>query len=70
VWKIVRPLRAMASKTVDVNAVVVGSLFLGRVSDHVTGAYDAMQFHGATLQDLPDEPRSGSTSNPAYCAAS
>jgi Predicted esterase of the alpha-beta hydrolase superfamily len=57
VWKIVRPLRAMASKTVDVNAVVVGSLLPGRISDRVSGAYDAMLFHGATLQDLPDEPR-------------
>jgi NTE family protein len=55
--KVVRPLRAMASETIDADAVILGGLFPGRVSDRVAGAYDATLFNGATLQDLPDEPR-------------
>jgi NTE family protein len=55
--KVVRPLRAMASDTIDARAVILGTLLPSRISDRVAGAYDAMPFHGATLQDLPDEPR-------------
>jgi NTE family protein len=55
--KVVHPLRAMASETIDADAVIFGSLLPGRVSDRVAGAYDATLFHGATLQDLPDAPR-------------
>jgi NTE family protein len=47
----------MAGKTIDVSAVILGILLPGRISDRVAGAYDATLFHGATLQDLPDEPR-------------
>jgi NTE family protein len=55
--KIVEPLRAMASETIDAEAVIVGALLPGRISDRVASAYDATLFKGATLQDLPDEPR-------------
>ena len=55
--KVVSPLRAMASETIDADAVIFGSVLPGRISDRVAGAYDAILFHGATLQDLPDEPR-------------
>lgn len=55
--KVVQPLRAMASETIDAEAVIFGSLLPGRISDRVAGAYDANLFNGATLQDLPDEPR-------------
>jgi NTE family protein len=55
--KVVQPLRAMASETIDADAVILGSLLPGRVSDRVADAYDATLFDGATLQDLPDEPR-------------
>ena len=55
--KVVRPLRAMASETIDAEAVVFGIILPGRVSDRVAGAYDATLFNGASLQNLPDEPR-------------
>jgi NTE family protein len=55
--KVVAPLRAMASETIDAEAVVLGSLLPGRVSDRVARAYDTTLFKGATLQDLPDAPR-------------
>jgi NTE family protein len=55
--KVVAPLRAMASETIDADAVIFGSLLPGRISDRVAAAYDATLFNGATLQDLPDEPR-------------
>jgi NTE family protein len=55
--KIVQPLRAMASETIDAEAIIVGSLLPGGISDRVAGAYDANLFDGATLQDLPAEPR-------------
>jgi NTE family protein len=54
--KIVQPLRTMASKTIDVGAVIFGVLLPGRISDRVAAAYDATLFHGATLQHLPDGP--------------
>jgi NTE family protein len=47
--KVVRPLRAMAGKTIDVSAVILGILLPGRISDRVAGAYDTTLFHGATL---------------------
>ena len=55
--KVVLPLRALAGETIDADAVIFGSVLPGRISDRVAGAYDATLFHGATLQDLPDEPR-------------
>ena len=51
------PLRAMAGTSVDVMAGIKGLLLPGRISDKVADAYDKQLFHGATLQDLPDEPR-------------
>jgi NTE family protein len=53
----VTPLRALAAKTVDVGAVVGGLLLPGRISERLAAAYDRAVFGGATLQDLPDEPR-------------
>jgi NTE family protein len=55
--KVVRPLRAMASETIDADAVILGGLLPGRISDRVARAYDATLVNGGTLQDLPDEPR-------------
>ena len=34
-----------------------GAILAGRISDRVANAYDEHLFKGATLQDLPDEPR-------------
>jgi NTE family protein len=55
--KVVQPLRAMAGETIDADAVIFGSLLPGRISDRIARAYDTTLFKGATLQDLPDEPR-------------
>jgi NTE family protein len=55
--KIVAPLRAFAGETIDAEAVILGGLLPGSISDRVAGAYDSKLFKGATLQALPDEPR-------------
>lgn len=54
---VVTPIRRMASETIDAEAVILGALLPGTISDRVTHAYDKTLFHGATLQDLPDSPR-------------
>jgi NTE family protein len=54
---IVDEVRRMAGITIDVGAVLKGLFGPGTVSDHVCAAYDKTLFHGATLQDLPDQPR-------------
>jgi NTE family protein len=54
---VVTPLRRLAGETIDADAIIIGSILPGRISDRVAGAYDAHLFNGATLQDLPDTPR-------------
>jgi NTE family protein len=54
---VVVPLRRLAGETIDADAIIIGSILPGRISDRVAGAYDAHLFKGATLQDLPDAPR-------------
>jgi NTE family protein len=53
----VAPLRAFAGETIDAEPVILGLLLPGKISDRVMAAYDKYLFHGATLQDLPDNPR-------------
>lgn len=48
-------VRKMADTTVDAGAILGGILLPGSISDKVAAAYDAKLFHGATLQNLPDE---------------
>lgn len=55
--ELVKPVRAMADETIDVDSAVLGFLLPGTVSDRIASAYDKYLFHGATLQDLPDDPR-------------
>lgn len=55
--EIVKPLRALASKTIDAPGIIFGVLLPGRVSDRITRAYEDYLFGDATLQDLPDSPR-------------
>lgn len=52
----VKPLRALAGRTIDVAAVAIGLLPGVTVSQRIAAAYDTI-FKGKTLQDLPDEPR-------------
>jgi NTE family protein len=55
--KVVEPLRKLAGETIDEEAFIFGHLPFGSVSGRIAAAYDAHLFKGATLQDLPDEPR-------------
>ncbi len=55
--KVVEPLRALAGKTIDVSAFLVGHVFPGTAGERVANAYDKHLFKGATLQSLPDAPR-------------
>jgi NTE family protein len=55
--EVVTPLRELAGTSIDVRAVWSGLLPGTHASDLLTTAYDQNLFQGATLQDLPDEPR-------------
>lgn len=54
---VVRPIRSLARETIDADAIFWGVALPGRISDRVAAAYDRYLFAGATLQDLPDQPR-------------
>ena len=53
----VQPVRKLASKTIDLGAVIRGILLPGTIADRVAGAYRKHVFGELTLQDLPDKPR-------------
>lgn len=55
--RVIEPVRALASRSIDARAIVGGALLPGTIADNVTASYDRHVFHGATLQDLPDRPR-------------
>ena len=55
--EVVAPIRELAGETIDRDAVVLGLVLPGRISDRVAGAYKEHLFGEATLQDLPDNPR-------------
>ncbi|MGA7489714.1 MAG: patatin-like phospholipase family protein [Xanthobacteraceae bacterium] len=55
--EVVTPVRRLAGETLDAEAVIIGALAPGSISDRVAAAYDRHLFKGATLQDLPDAPR-------------
>ena len=55
--KVVTPIRALASRTLDVPAVLGGVLLPGTVGRRVARAYRKHLFGHRTLQDLPDRPR-------------
>jgi NTE family protein len=54
---VVKPIRALASTTIDAPAITWGAILPGRISDRVVKAYQTHLFGDATLQDLPDVPR-------------
>jgi NTE family protein len=54
---VVEPVRKMASTSVDLGAVLWGSVLPGSIADRVANAYRKHLFEDKTLQDLPDEPR-------------
>ena len=49
-----KPIFDLAGHTIDVRAVLTG-LRPGRIARKVERSYDRRLFHGATLQDLPDD---------------
>ena len=53
---VVDEIRKIASHTIDIGSVLEGVFGPGHVSGKIEDAYDHMLFHGATLQDLPDDP--------------
>jgi NTE family protein len=52
---VVTPIRALAGRTLDRNAILGGIFLPGTIGEHVAAAYDEHLFRGATLQDLPDD---------------
>ena len=54
---VVKPIRRLAGKTLDVKAVLNGIFKTGSINDKLTAAYDKELFKKKTLQDLPDRPR-------------
>ena len=55
--EIVTPIRSLASRTIDIPAILMGKLLPGTVASYVTRSYRKHLFGRATLQDLPAEPR-------------
>jgi len=53
---VVNEIRKIASHTIDIGSVLEGVFGPGTVSEKIQNAYDDLLFHGATLQDLPDDP--------------
>ncbi len=53
---LVDEIRKLASHTIDIGSVLEGIFGPGTISDKIQKSYDDMLFHGATLQDLPDDP--------------
>ncbi|SFN88382.1 NTE family protein [Geodermatophilus obscurus] len=54
---VVRPVRDLAGHTIDVPSVLGGILSPSTVSERVAGTLRRRLYPGATLQDLPEEPR-------------
>ena len=54
---VVDRVRKMADETIDADSIILGIALPGSISDRIAKAYDSELFKGATLQDLPDEPR-------------
>lgn len=54
---VVKPLRELASVTIDIPSISAGILLPGSVADRVSGYYAKHLFGDRTLQDFPDHPR-------------
>ncbi len=57
VSEVVKPVRAVAERTIDRGSIIRGALLPGSISERVEGSYRKHVFGDATLQDIPDEPR-------------
>jgi NTE family protein len=54
---VVKPVRALAGRTLDADAIVGGIFLPGSIGERIAAAYRKHLFGDATLQDLPDAPR-------------
>lgn len=55
--EVLAPIRKLASRTIDVGAILGGALGPGSIGDKVIDSYQKYLFGEATLQDLPEKPR-------------
>ncbi|HET9865542.1 MAG TPA: patatin-like phospholipase family protein [Steroidobacteraceae bacterium] len=55
--KVVAPLRALASETIDADSIIGGIFLPGTISERIAAAYRKHLFGDKTLQDLPEKPR-------------
>jgi NTE family protein len=55
--QVVEPVRKLAGRTLDANAVLGGIFLPGTIADRVAASYRKHLLGDATLQSLPDEPR-------------
>jgi NTE family protein len=53
--EVIDPVRVLAGKTIDAEAIIGGILLPGTISDRVANAYKDVLFGNATLQDLPSD---------------
>lgn len=53
----VKPIRRLASETIDASGIISGLLLPGAISEKIEAAYRKHLFGNATLQNLPDSPR-------------
>ncbi len=53
---VVDPIRKVAGITIDVPAIIAGTVLPGHVADYVAWAYRRLLFGRASLQDLPGRP--------------
>jgi NTE family protein len=54
--EIAAPVRALAGRTLDLPAVLLGLLLPGSINDRLAGSYRRHLFGDATLQSLPEKP--------------
>ena len=52
---IVKPIRKLASRTIDVSSVLAGTFWFGSIGDKIAASYREYLYGDATLQDIIDE---------------
>ncbi|MBK7707462.1 MAG: patatin-like phospholipase family protein [Acidobacteria bacterium] len=57
VAKVVLPIKALASRTIDSTSVITGALWVGSIGDKVADSYRRHLFGEKTLQDITDKVR-------------
>lgn len=53
--QVVTPIKHLASRTIDVSSVTIGSLWFGSIGDKIADAYRKYLFGDKTLQNIVDE---------------